>query len=65
MTKSKLTQEDIQAADVTICLKKIEQMKDLSFCTIITNMASYMIKRQGFYGFKHNNSKILIVLKND
>lgn len=63
MAKSKLTQEDIQSADVIICLKKIEQVNDLGFCTIICNMTKYMLKYQGFYGFKHNNSKILIVLK--
>lgn len=58
-----LNREVIEMANVTICLKNIEQVDDLDFCTIICNMIKYMLKSQGYYMFKHKNSQILIVLK--
>jgi len=63
MESSSLTQEIIQMANITICIKSIKQVDDLDFCTIICNMAKYIIKSQGYYMFKHKNSQILIVLK--
>lgn len=63
MESSRLTQDVIQQANVTICLNNIEQVDDLDFCTIICNMAKYMLEVQGYYMFKHKNSQILIALK--